>query len=64
MAILRLSIRPSGPCIFVICQPTIFKFWILIEHYIRINETFGFFDSLSISSKLELRLGPSQIKMF
>jgi hypothetical protein len=35
MAILRLSIRLS--------EPTIFKFWILIEDYIRINDTSEFF---------------------
>jgi hypothetical protein len=38
-------------CIFAILEATIFKFWILIEDYIRINGTLGFFDSLSISSK-------------
>jgi hypothetical protein len=58
MAILRLSIRPSEPSIF---EPTIFKFWILIEDYMRINDTFGFFNSFSISSEIELGLGPSQI---
>jgi hypothetical protein len=50
MVILHLSIKP-----------TIFKFWILIENYIRINETFEFFDSLCIRSEIELGLGPSQI---
>jgi hypothetical protein len=64
MAILKLSIRPSDPFIFVIFKPTIFKFWVLIEDYIRINDTLGFFDSLSISSEIELGLGTSQIKIF
>jgi hypothetical protein len=54
MAILKLSIRPSDPFIFVIFKPTIFKFWVLIEDYIRINDILGFFDSLSISSEIEL----------
>jgi hypothetical protein len=31
MGILRLSFRPSEPCIFANFKPTIFKFWILIE---------------------------------
>jgi hypothetical protein len=61
MAILNLSIRPSELCIFAIFEPTI---WILIEDYIRINDTFGFFDSLSISSEIELGLGPTQIEVF
>jgi hypothetical protein len=64
MAILRLSIRLSEPCIFAIFRPTLFKFWIIIEEYIRFNETFGFFDLLSISSETEFRLGPSQIRIF
>jgi hypothetical protein len=64
MAILHLSIRPSEPCIFAIFTPTIFKFWILIETYLRINDTFGFYDSLFISSEIELGLGPSLIKIF
>jgi hypothetical protein len=64
MAILHLSIRPSESYIFAIFKPTIFKFWILLEDYIRINDTFGFFDSSPISSKIELGLGPSQIKIF
>jgi hypothetical protein len=51
-------------CIFVIFKPTIFKFWILIEDYIRINETFGFFDSLPKSSEIGFGLGPSQIMIF
>jgi hypothetical protein len=62
MAISHLSTRPSESCIFV--KPTIFKFRILIEDYIRTNETFGFFDSLYISSEIELGLGPTQIKIF
>jgi hypothetical protein len=61
MAILHLSIRSSEPCIFI---STIFKNWNLIENYIRINDTFEFFDSLSISSEIELALGSSQIKFF
>jgi hypothetical protein len=64
MSILHLFIRPSEPCIFAIFKPAIFKFWILIEDYIKINEINVFFDSLSISSDIELRLGDSQIKMF
>jgi hypothetical protein len=64
MAILRLYIRPSEPCIFDIFKPTIFKFRILIEDYMRINKTFGFFGLLSISSEIELGLGPSKIKIF
>jgi hypothetical protein len=59
-----MAILPDGPCIIVIFQPTIFKFWILIEDYIRINDTFGFLDSLSISSEIELGLEPSQNKIF
>jgi hypothetical protein len=61
MAILRLTVRPSEPCFF---RPTIFNFWILIEDYIRINDTFGFFDILPRRSVIELGLGPSQIKIF
>jgi hypothetical protein len=64
MAILHLSIRPSQPCVFAIFKPAISKFWILIEGYIRINNTFGISDSLSISFEIELGLGPSQIKIF
>jgi hypothetical protein len=60
MAFLRLSIRPSEPYIFAIFKPTIFKFRILIENYIRISETFGFFDSSYVSFEIELKLGPSQ----
>jgi hypothetical protein len=37
--------------------------WILIEDYIRINDTFGFYDSSSIRSEIELGLEPSQIKI-
>jgi hypothetical protein len=64
MAILSLSICSSEPCIFAILKPTIFKVWILIEEYIRIKDTFGFFDLFTISSEIELGLGPSQIKIF
>jgi hypothetical protein len=63
MAILRLSIRPSEPFIFAIFKPTILKFEILIENYMRINDPFGFFDSLSIISEIEPGLGSSQIKI-
>jgi hypothetical protein len=64
MAILHLSIRPPEPCIFAIFKPIILKLWILIEDSIIINDTFGFSDSLSISSEIELELGPYQIKIF
>jgi hypothetical protein len=64
MAVLRLSIRRSVPCIMAIFKPTIFNLWILIEDYTRINKTAGFFDSLCRSSEIELGLGPSQIKFF
>jgi hypothetical protein len=62
MAILRFLISPSEPCIFAIFKPTNFKFW--IENYITKNDTSGFFDKLSISSAIELQLGPSRIKGF
>jgi hypothetical protein len=52
MAILRFS--PSEPCIIAIFKPKNFKFWILIENYITTNYTAG----LSISSGIELELGP------
>jgi hypothetical protein len=62
MALLRLSICPSEPFIFPIFKSTIFKFWFLIEDYIKFdNDTFGFFDSLSIISEIELGLRPYQI---
>jgi hypothetical protein len=64
MTILRLPIRLFAPCIFNIFKPTIFRLWILIEDYIKMNETFGFFDLLSISSEIELGLGLWQIKIF
>jgi hypothetical protein len=63
MAILRLSIRLSELCIFAVFRPTIFNFWILIEDYTRIIVTFEFSDFLSISSEIEVELGPSQIKI-
>jgi hypothetical protein len=44
MAILRVSSRSSEPCIFAIFRRTIFKFWILIKKYIRINVTFSIVD--------------------
>jgi hypothetical protein len=64
MAILRFIISPSEPCIFAIFKPKNQKkkLWILIENYITTNETSGFFDKLSISSGIELELGPSHIK--
>jgi hypothetical protein len=61
IAILRLFARPPVPFIFTIIKPTIFKLQIFIEEYIRINDTFGFFDSISISSEIEHGLGPFQI---
>jgi hypothetical protein len=64
MAVVNLSIRPSQPCIITIFKPTIFKFRILIEDCMRIKYTFEFFDSLSISSEIELGLGSSQIQFF
>jgi hypothetical protein len=56
---LTLSVRPSVPC-----QPTIFKFWILREDYRYTRRTAGFFDPKPRSSGIELRLRPSQIKVF
>jgi hypothetical protein len=53
MTILHLSIRQPEPGIFAIFKPTIFKFSILIEDYIRINDTFGFFDSLCMKLSLD-----------
>jgi hypothetical protein len=64
MAVLHLSISSSEPCIFAISEPTIFKFRILIEDYIRINEKFGCFVLLSISSEIVVGLGPYQIKIY
>jgi hypothetical protein len=61
MAILRLSIRSLS--IFAILRPTIFKFWILIENYTKINDTFGYL-WFTIRSEIELGLEPSQIKIF
>jgi hypothetical protein len=49
---------------FAIFQPTIFIFWILREDYLSTRNTTGFFDSKPRSSGIELRLGPSQIKVF
>jgi hypothetical protein len=60
MATLHLSIRPSESCIFDIFKPTIFKFWMHLEVYIRINDTFGFFASFSISSEIE----PFKLRFF
>jgi hypothetical protein len=64
MAILRFLISPPEPCIFAIFKLKNFKFWILIENYIITNDTSGFFDRFSISSGIELELGPSRIKGF
>jgi hypothetical protein len=58
MTILRLSIRSYEPCIFANFKSTIFKFWILIEDYIRINKAAGFFDPLFKNSEIELGFGP------
>jgi hypothetical protein len=59
MAILHLSIRSSEPCIFAIFKPTIFKFWILIKDYMRINDKFGFYETSSISSEIWSRILPN-----
>jgi hypothetical protein len=64
MAILRFFISPSEPCTFAIFKPTNLKFWILMKNYITTNDTSGFFDKLSNSSEIELRLGPFRIKVF
>jgi hypothetical protein len=64
MAILRFFISPSEPCTFAIFKPTNFKFWILMKNYITTNDTSGFFEKLSISAEIELRLGPFRIKGF
>jgi hypothetical protein len=64
MAILRFSISPPEHCIFAIFKPINFKSWVLICNYITTNDTSGFFDKLSISSVIELELGPSRIKGF
>jgi hypothetical protein len=61
MTILRLPIRLFAPCIFDIFKPTIFRLWILLDVYIKINDTFGFFDLFSKSSEIELGLGLWQI---
>jgi hypothetical protein len=64
MAILRFPVSPSEPCIVAIFKPTNFKFKILIKNYITKNDTSGFFDKLSISSGIEVELGPSRIIRF
>jgi hypothetical protein len=51
-------------CDFAIFEPKNLKFWILIENYITTNYTSGFFVKLTISSGIELELGPSRIKGF
>jgi hypothetical protein len=43
---------------------TNFKFWMLIENYVTKNHTSGFSDKLSISSGIELELGPSRMVVF
>jgi hypothetical protein len=64
MAILRFPISPSEHCIFAIFKPINFKFWVLIENYITTNVTSRFFDKFSISSVIELELGPSVLRVF
>jgi hypothetical protein len=64
MAILRFPSSPSEHCLFAIFKPENFKFWILIENYITTNDTYEFFDKLSISSGIELEIVPSRIKDF
>jgi hypothetical protein len=64
LSVRRPSIRPSVPYFFAIFQPTIFKFWILREHFLSTRSTAGFFDPKPRSSGIELRLGPSQIRVF
>jgi hypothetical protein len=64
MTILRFPFSPSEPYIFDIFKPINLKFGILMKNYIKTNETFGFFDKLSISYGIELELGPSRIKGF
>jgi hypothetical protein len=61
MVILRFPISPSESSIFTIFKPTNFIFCILIENYIKTNDTSGFFDQLSISSGIELELGLSRM---
>jgi hypothetical protein len=39
-----------------------YKFWILIKNYIKTNDTSGFLNKLSISSGIELELGPSRVR--
>jgi hypothetical protein len=54
MAILRSSIRLS-----LVFSPFLdLQSSNLLKDYVRINDTFGFFDLLSMSSETELRLGP------
>jgi hypothetical protein len=64
---LTLSVCPSV-CLYPIFSRsfnlTIFKFWILREDYLSTSSTAGFFDPKPRSSGIELRLGPSQIKVF
>jgi hypothetical protein len=50
------AIRPSEPCLFAIFKPTIFKFWMLIADYIKINHIFEFLDLLAISSEICMKI--------
>jgi hypothetical protein len=62
---LTLSVRPSVCTLFfAIFQPKIFKFWILREDYLFTRSAAGFSDPKPRSFEIELRLGPSQIKVF
>jgi hypothetical protein len=62
----RRSVCLSVPYFFAIFLPTIFKFWILREgeHYLSTRSTAGFFDPKPRRPGIQLRLGPSQIKVF
>jgi hypothetical protein len=52
------------PYFSAILQPTIFKFWILREDYLSTRSSAVFVDPKPRSSGIELRLEPSQIKVF
>jgi hypothetical protein len=58
------SVRPSISYFFAILKFAIFKFWILREENLSTKSTAGFLDPKPRSSVIELRLGPSQIKVF
>jgi hypothetical protein len=62
MAILRLSIGQSEPCIFAIFKLKIFEFWIFIEELTPVWILIRCL--LPISSEIELGLGPFQNKFF